>query len=178
MKKKRPRFRQKVNLAHVPVDSTDCTVVYCDGGCNPNPGPGGYGAVIIANGSLSEISGFEKVTTNNRMELTAAIRSLHSIPSGRVVVYTDSRYVIDGITSWIKGWMKKGWKTQNKSPVLNRDLWEELHSHNIRLEVRWIWVKGHSGVTHNERADALADREIRKNAGGICTGSHFKILGA
>ncbi len=131
--------------------------IYTDGACSGNPGPGGWGAVLKYNGKVKEISGGEGQTTNNRMELTAAIKALQTLKSDcEVELHTDSTYVRDGITKWIKGWKAKGWKTANKKPVKNQDLWQELEEAISHHNVAWHWVKGHAGHPDNERADELA----------------------
>jgi ribonuclease HI len=131
--------------------------IFTDGACKGNPGPGGWGVVLRMGHHEKELAGNEKVTTNNRMELTAAIRALESLKEPcEVHLHTDSRYVIDGITGWIFGWQKNGWKTAARKPVLNADLWQELQSAARRHQVEWIWVKGHDGHPENERADKLA----------------------
>ena len=143
--------------------------VYTDGGCSGNPGPGGWGVVVIANGEARQLSGGEHVTTNNRMELTAAIQALSVIKntpsfSGLpVTVNIDSQYVKNGITVWIKGWKAKGWQTADKKPVKNKDLWEQLDALNCTLNVRWNWVKGHAGIEFNEVCDQLCQEEIKKH---------------
>ena len=131
--------------------------VYTDGACSGNPGPGGWGATIRMNEETFDINGGEKNTTNNRMELTAAIKALEYIDkSYEITLFTDSSYVKDGITKWIHNWKKNNWKTASKKPVKNCDLWEELDTlHNDR-NVEWKWVKGHDGDPGNERADELA----------------------
>jgi ribonuclease HI len=131
--------------------------IYTDGACSGNPGPGGWGAVLLYNGHRKEISGGEAETTNNRMELTAAIRALEALKRPSTVdLYTDSRYVRDGITQWLAGWKAKGWRTAAKKPVKNADLWRTLDAAAGEHEVRWHWVKAHVGNPENERADALA----------------------
>jgi ribonuclease HI len=131
--------------------------IFTDGACKGNPGPGGWGVVLRMGHHEKELAGSEKATTNNRMELTAAIRALESLKEPcEVHLHTDSRYVIDGITGWIFGWQKNGWKTAAKKPVLNADLWQELQSATRRHKIEWIWVKGHDGHPENERADRLA----------------------
>jgi ribonuclease HI len=135
--------------------------IYTDGACSGNPGPGGWGATLVYNGKRKEISGGEADSTNNRMELTAAIRALDTLKRHSTVdLYTDSRYVMDGITKWIHGWKAKGWRTASKKPVKNEDLWRELDDINSTHKVSWHWVKGHDGHPENERADALARRGI------------------
>jgi ribonuclease HI len=128
-----------------------------DGACKGNPGPGGWGAVIRAGDKEKELSGGEKLTTNNRMELTAAIKGLEALKRPcRVVLSTDSRYVMDGLTKWLAGWQRNGWKTAAKQPVKNADLWQELVAAAAPHRIRWEWVKGHAGHPENERADKLA----------------------
>ena len=128
-----------------------------DGACKGNPGPGGWGAVIRAGDKEKELSGGEKLTTNNRMELTAAIKALEALKRPcRVVLSTDSRYVMDGLTKWLPGWLRNGWKTAAKQPVKNADLWQELVAASAPHRIRWEWVKGHAGHPENERADKLA----------------------
>ncbi len=131
--------------------------IFTDGACSGNPGPGGWGAILRANGHEKELSGGEKATTNNRMEMMAAIQGLAALtkPSA-VTLYTDSRYVLDGATKWIKNWKKNGWKTADKKPVKNEDLWRLLEVEAARHQVVWKWVRGHDGHPENERADALA----------------------
>lgn len=134
-------------------------MIYTDGGCEPNPGAGAWAWVRLdADGSRSEKCGSEANTTNNRMELRAAIEALRDVPASvpdAVTVYSDSRYVIDGATKWIRGWKRRGWTTTNKEPVKNRDLWEQLDAATLTRTVRWQWVRGHTGNEHNERCDTL-----------------------
>ena len=136
--------------------------IYTDGACRGNPGPGGWGALLVAGGGVEkELWGGEGLTTNNRMELMAAIRALESLRRRcTVALYTDSRYVMDGINSWLPNWKKRGWKTSDKKPVKNQDLWELLDARVAEHEIVWHWVKGHAGHPGNERADALANRGI------------------
>lgn len=154
--------------AKTESDSDGSIVIYTDGGCHGNPGPGGWGIVVIADGEARSLSGGEKITTNNRMELLAAINALSVIantPSfcGRkIVLNTDSKYVKNGITSWISGWKKNGWKTSKKTDVLNRDLWETLDNLNESVKPEWSWVKGHAGIEYNEKCDQLCQEEIAK----------------
>jgi ribonuclease HI len=132
--------------------------IYTDGACRGNPGPGGWGAILRTGSVEKELYGGEQDTTNNRMELTAAIQALTALTrSCRVNLYTDSQYVRLGITEWLENWKLKGWKTAGRKPVKNRDLWQELDHQTTRHQVHWIWVKGHSGDAGNERADALAN---------------------
>jgi ribonuclease HI len=135
--------------------------VYTDGACKGNPGPGGWGAWLRSGDNEKELWGGEAVTTNNRMELTAPIEALGSLKRHCVVViYTDSEYVRNGITSWIHGWKQRGWKTADKKPVKNIDLWQRLDALCQSHQVEWRWVKGHSGDPGNERADELANRGV------------------
>jgi ribonuclease HI len=140
--------------------------IYTDGACKGNPGPGGWGALLIAGEREKELYGGEAATTNNRMELTAVIRALESLRKDcDVELYTDSQYVKQGIESWIHGWKRNGWKTADRKPVKNAELWRELDALAARHRVRWHWVRGHSSDPGNERADALANRgveEVRK----------------
>lgn len=138
----------------------DVITIYTDGACSGNPGPGGWGAIILGSQG-GRIFGGEKKTTNNRMELTAVIKALESIKTpSRITLFSDSQYVLKGITEWISGWKKKGWKTSNKKPVLNQDLWVVLDSLNSFHSVEWKWVRGHSGDFYNEEVDALARQGI------------------
>ncbi|HKJ71287.1 MAG TPA: ribonuclease HI [Gammaproteobacteria bacterium] len=135
--------------------------LFTDGACRGNPGPGGWGALLRFNGRERELYGFEPETTNNRMELTAAIRGLEALKRPcSVDLTTDSEYLRKGVTEWMANWKKRGWKTASKKPVANRDLWEELDALLARHEVRFHWTRGHSGHPENERADALANRAI------------------
>ncbi|NNL64254.1 MAG: ribonuclease HI [Woeseiaceae bacterium] len=135
--------------------------IYTDGACRGNPGPGGWGALLIAGRHRKTMHGGEGETTNNRMELTAAIEALNALkrPS-KVELYTDSKYVMDGITRWMANWKKRDWKTSNKKPVKNKDLWMALDEARARHDVEWNWVRGHDGDPGNEEADALANRGI------------------
>ncbi|MBN67115.1 MAG: ribonuclease HI [Rickettsiales bacterium] len=131
--------------------------IYTDGACSGNPGPGGWGALLLYGEHERELCGGETDTTNNRMELMAAIQALESLKQAcEVALYTDSNYVKGGITQWIHGWKKNGWKTANKKPVKNAELWQRLEEATKRHTVEWHWVKGHAGDVNNERADALA----------------------
>ncbi len=136
-------------------------VIYTDGACRGNPGPGGWGAVLRCDGRDKELFGGEADTTNNRMELTAAIRSLAALKRAcEVDLFTDSEYLRLGITQWMKNWKKRGWKTASRKPVKNQDLWQALDAEAARHDVRWHWVKGHAGDEGNEWADELANRGI------------------
>jgi ribonuclease HI len=139
--------------------------IFTDGACSGNPGPGGWGAVLRSGGHEKELSGGEAATTNNRMELTAAIEGLRALkkPSA-VTLYTDSRYVMDGAMKWLLGWKTKGWKTADKKPVKNEDLWRALDEQIARHQITWRWVEGHSGHVENERADMLARGAIPGSA--------------
>ena len=135
--------------------------IYTDGACRGNPGPGGWAATLESGEHFRELSGAEADTTNNRMELTAVIRALEALkrPS-QMIVHTDSEYVRRGITEWMRAWKARDWRTADRKPVKNRDLWELLDAAAARHEVDWRWVKGHSGVPGNERVDALANAAI------------------
>ena len=135
--------------------------IYTDGACRGNPGPGGWGALLISGKHRKTMHGGESETTNNRMELTAAIEALNALKGSRqVLLHTDSKYVMDGINSWMSNWKKRGWKTSAKKPVKNQDLWQQLDEAISRHEIEWRWVRGHTGVPGNEEADALANRGI------------------
>ncbi len=140
---------------------TDAVEIYADGACKGNPGPGGWGALLRANGRERELHGGEAATTNNRMELTAVIRALEAL-EGRPAVrlYTDSQYVQKGITEWIHAWKRRGWHTADKKPVKNVDLWMRLDEVAGAHRIEWHWVKGHAGHPENERADALANKGV------------------
>lgn len=135
--------------------------IYTDGACRGNPGPGGWGALLLMGEHERELSGAETPTTNNRMELTAVIRALDALKRPvKARIYTDSEYVRKGITEWLAGWKQKGWMTSARKPVKNQDLWQALEAAASRHELEWHWVKGHSGVPGNERVDELANRAI------------------
>jgi ribonuclease HI len=136
--------------------------IYTDGACSGNPGPGGWGVILISGPHRKELSGGEPETTNNRMELLAAIAALEALkrPS-RVDIHTDSEYVKNGISAWIHGWKRNGWRTSAKQPVKNAELWQRLDAARSRHEVHWHWVRGHAGHTENERADELAREGMR-----------------
>jgi len=140
-------------------------VIYTDGACSGNPGPGGWGVVLRWNGVTKELHGGEPQTTNNRMELTAAIQALEALRRpAEVELWTDSTYVLNGITKWIDGWQRNGWMTKARKPVKNADLWRRLADAMSRHEVTWRWVKGHAGDEGNERADELARLGIAETA--------------
>jgi ribonuclease HI len=142
----------------------DVVDIFTDGACSGNPGPGGWGAILRYHGHERELSGFEPITTNNRMELMAAIAALEALkrPS-RVRLHTDSRYVRDGISTWIHDWKRRNWRTADKKPVKNVDLWQRLATALEPHQVEFIWVRGHAGHPENERADALARGQIAAN---------------
>ncbi len=140
---------------------TKTVEIYTDGACRGNPGPGGWGVVLISGKHRRTMHGGEPDTTNNRMEMTAAIEALNALKGKRsVTLHIDSKYVMDGINSWLPGWKKRGWKTAKKKPVKNQDLWQALDDAVQRHDIRWVWVKGHSDNPGNEEADALANRGI------------------
>jgi ribonuclease HI len=148
-----------------PVD------LYTDGACSGNPGPGGWGVLLRFGTVEKELSGFDRATTNNRMELMAAIAGLEALKRPCTVrIHTDSQYLRDGITRWIKGWKVNGWKTAAKQPVKNVDLWQRLESALSRHQASWFWVRGHAGHPENERADALARAAILAGLAGLRKG--------
>jgi ribonuclease HI len=131
--------------------------IFTDGACSGNPGPGGWAAILRSGHHEKELMGGERATTNNRMELTAVIEGLKALKkASAVTIHTDSRYVMDGAAKWLTGWKTKGWKTADKKPVKNEDLWRALDAEMARHQIHWVWVAGHSGHPENERADALA----------------------
>jgi ribonuclease HI len=137
--------------------------VYADGACKGNPGPGGWGVLLVEGGRERELHGGEPATTNNRMELTAVIRALEALPHGsRVRLYTDSQYVQKGMKEWIHDWKRRGWRTADKKPVKNDDLWKHLDELARNHKVEWHWVRGHDGHPGNERADALANKGVHR----------------
>jgi ribonuclease HI len=136
--------------------------IWTDGACSGNPGPGGWGAVLKYGDAEKELSGGERATTNNRMELMGAIEALNALKGpSRVRLHTDSQYVKNGITTWIHNWKKRGWKTADNKPVANADLWQQLEVAAARHQIEWKWVRGHAGDAMNERADALARAGIK-----------------
>lgn len=142
-------------------NQSELVIIYADGACKGNPGLGGWGAWISMGGHSKELCGGEPVTTNNRMELTAVIRALQALKHAcNVKVYTDSVYVQKGMTEWIDAWKKRGWRTSDKKPVKNDDLWQELDAIAQQHTIEWLWVKGHAGDAGNERADALANQGV------------------
>jgi len=135
--------------------------IFCDGACSGNPGPGGFGIILRAGNREKELSGADSHTTNNRMELLAAITALEALKKPcEVVLTTDSQYLVKGMTEWVQGWVKKGWKNSKKEDVLNRDLWERLLALSTVHRIRWNWIRGHSGHPENERCDGLARQAI------------------
>ena len=147
---------------------SDAVIIYTDGACRGNPGPGGWGASLRFNGTQKNLYGSEELTTNNRMELTAAIQGLDSLTRHcSVSLYTDSKYVLDGVTKWMDNWKSRGWKTAAKKPVKNVDLWQRLDLAVNKHKVKWVWVKGHSGDEGNEMADQLANQGIDELLAGL-----------
>ncbi len=143
--------------------SDDVVDIFTDGACSGNPGPGGWGALLRKGPIEKEISGGEAATTNNRMEMMAAIQALEALKRPTTArLHTDSSYLRDGITKWIHGWKRNGWKTADKKPVKNVDLWKRLEIAMAPHKVEWLWVKGHSGHPENERVDALARDEVKR----------------
>lgn len=149
-------------------EADDPVTIYTDGACRGNPGPGGWGAVLVARGRERELWGGEPATTNNRMELTAAIRALEALRRPcTVALYTDSQYVKQGVEEWLAAWKRRDWKTADRKPVKNRDLWERLDALVAGHAIRWHWVKGHAGHPGNEHADRLANRGIDELPRGV-----------
>ncbi|MDP1607557.1 MAG: ribonuclease HI [Rhodocyclaceae bacterium] len=143
---------------------TEIVDIYTDGACSGNPGPGGWGALLRINGSEKELSGYDSATTNNRMELMAVIEALRSLKRPVAArVHTDSQYVQKGISEWIHGWKRRGWKTADRQPVKNVDLWQALDAATVGHKIEWLWVRGHAGHIENERVDALARQAIESN---------------
>ncbi|MSR14968.1 MAG: ribonuclease HI [Gammaproteobacteria bacterium] len=140
---------------------TTRVIIYTDGACRGNPGPGGWGALLRYGDHVRELCGAEVQTTNNRMELMGAIQALEALTRcSSIDLYTDSQYVIKGISEWLPAWIKRSWRTAGKAPVKNVDLWQRLHAATLNHDVRWHWVKGHSGVPDNEIVDGLANAAI------------------
>lgn len=136
--------------------------IYTDGGCRPNPGPGAWGALLRYGAHERELAGYEAQTTNNRMELTAALKGLQALKSPcEVDLYTDSNYLKQGMSEWLTGWKRRGWRTADNKPVLNEDLWRALDAAAATHRVRWHWVRGHAGHAENERVDALVTATIQ-----------------
>ena len=146
--------------------ATQLIEIFADGACSGNPGPGGWGTILRSGGHEKELSGFEPVTTNNRMELTAAIAGLAALKRPcRVRLTTDSQYLKKGMTEWVADWVRRGWKNSQRQPVANRDLWEQLLELSSRHVIEWHWVRGHNGHAENERCDALARAAIAAGRG-------------
>ena len=146
--------------------------IYTDGACRGNPGPGGWAALLISGKERKEVSGAESTTTNNRMELTAAIGALSALKRRCAVkLYTDSKYVMQGYTEWLPAWKSRGWRTAAREPVKNQDLWEQLDAAAAAQDIKWHWVKGHSGHECNEYVDKLANRAIDRMLAGQAAGS-------
>jgi ribonuclease HI len=146
---------------------TSDVIIYTDGACSGNPGPGGWGAILISGANERELWGADPATTNNRMELMAAIQALEALKRPcKVELHTDSQYVRQGITEWMANWKRRGWMTADKKPVKNEDLWRRLDAARAKHEVAWRWVKGHNGHPLNERADALARRGLNEGLAG------------
>lgn len=147
------------------MNVTKSVEIYTDGACQGNPGPGGWGVILRYKGVEKELSGFSPETTNNRMELQAAIEGLKALKRPmEVEIYTDSQYLRDGVTLWLPGWKAKGWRLASKKPVKNQDLWEEIDTLSQRHTIEWHWVRGHQGHPENERADTLAREAIPSHA--------------
>ncbi len=139
--------------------------IFTDGACQGNPGPGGWAAILVSGQYRREITGYEPATTNNRMELMAALEGLRNLKQPcEVDLYTDSQYLKNGMEQWLAKWKKNGWRTTGKQPVKNADIWEQLEAEAAKHTMRWHWVKGHSGHAENERCDALANEAIRRRA--------------
>jgi ribonuclease HI len=163
--RREPNLDQASNAGLNPSDPT--VQAFTDGACKYNPGPGGWGALLRCAGKEKELFGGERDTTNNRMEMTAVIRALEALTRrSRVEVYTDSQYVQQGISAWIHGWKRRGWRTADNKPVKNVDLWTRLDELAAQHEVSWHWVRGHAGHAENERADALANRGVASIGAG------------
>jgi ribonuclease HI len=154
--------------------------IFTDGACLGNPGPGGYAALILIGGDERVITGRDSDTTNNRMEMVAAIKALEAVPVGtRATLYSDSQLLIKGMNEWLTGWKAKGWRNSQRQPVANQDLWHRLDTLNADRLITWIWVKGHAGHVQNERVDGLADAEAQKAAVtiGWTEGLRYTALG-
>jgi ribonuclease HI len=137
--------------------------IYADGACSGNPGPGGFGAILKYGDKVKEISGYDPMTTNNRMELMGVISALEALKKEcRVTVTTDSNYVVKGMSEWVHGWIRNNWRNSQKKEVMNRDLWERLLDAAKGNDIEWVWIKGHNGHPENERCDELARREIER----------------
>lgn len=144
---------------------TNQAIIFTDGACLGNPGPGGYAAIVTVAGEEQIIIGRDNATTNNKMEMMAAIKALEAVPQGLpIVIHSDSQYVINGATKWLRGWKAKGWRKADGKPVLNQDLWMQMDALLVGRKVTWNWVKGHAGHPENERVDGLANGEAQKAA--------------
>jgi ribonuclease HI len=155
-------------MQEIEMTEQECVEIYTDGACKGNPGVGGWGALLKMGAHQRELFGGERATTNNRMELMAVIKALEALKRKvRVKVYTDSKYVQQGISTWIHDWKRRGWRTASKAPVKNEDLWRELDRLAATHEIEWQWVKGHSGHDGNEAADRLANRGVQSVLGGM-----------
>jgi ribonuclease HI len=144
---------------------TNQAIVFTDGACLGNPGPGGYAAIVTIAGEEQIIVGRDRATTNNKMEMTAAIKALEAVPQSLpIVIHSDSQYVINGATKWLRGWKAKGWRKADGKPVLNQDLWVQMDALLVGRKITWNWVKGHAGHPENERVDGLATGEAQKAA--------------
>jgi ribonuclease HI len=148
------------------IKTANIVEIFADGACSGNPGPGGYGAILKYGQNIKELSGYEIDTTNNKMEMMAVIEALRQLKRPcKVIVVTDSQYLVKGMTKWVQGWIRKNWMTSQKKPVLNRGLWEELVQLNKTHSIEWKWIKGHNGHAYNERCDQLAKDAIKKALG-------------
>jgi ribonuclease HI len=157
---------------------SDRVVIYTDGACSGNPGPGGWGAILVFNGIERELSGGEALTTNNRMEMTAALEALNALKRPCAVdLFTDSQYVMQGITSWLQNWKRRGWRTADNKPVKNAELWRALDEAAARHQVKWHWVKGHADNPMNNRVDALAVAAMQPFRGKGDRGSPSGVRG-
>ena len=155
-----------------PTLNTSAVLIHTDGGCIGNPGPGAWAFLLRSGGERWDGSGGEDLTTNNKMELTAVIKALEAVAKlpnrpQRIEIRTDSQYVKNGITTWIRSWLANGWKTASKEPVKNQDLWERLHALNQEFQPRWAWVKGHAGNEDNEACDQLVQKTIRQRSSAV-----------
>ncbi len=156
---------KKINSKGQKPKTNSTIHIWSDGACSGNPGPGGWGTLIHANKQYQELSGYQRQTTNNIMEMTAALEGIRQTPDGAEIVLTsDSQYLIKGMTQWLKGWKKRGWKKADGKPVLNRDLWIALDEESSLRRINWKWIKGHAGHPQNERCDELARMAIQSES--------------
>lgn len=154
------------NCANAYIQAEDTICIWSDGACSGNPGPGGWGAIVQIREDYFELSGFSPETTNNIMELTGALEGIKRTPYGsKIALASDSRYLVNGMRSWVHGWKKRGWKKADGSPVLNREIWMELDRESSHREIGWEWIKGHSGHWQNDRCDELARKAIAEQVG-------------